>query len=73
MSTSEEHGSIRPFTVQIHEKELDDLRRRLASTRVPSREIVGDRKQGVQLAALQALLQYWATEYDLRRVEGRRI
>jgi len=64
-------GAVRPFTVQIHEKELDDLRRRLAATRAPSREIVGDRSQGVQLATVQGLLQYWATEYDLRRVESR--
>jgi Epoxide hydrolase N terminus len=62
---------IRPFTVEIPEEALDDLRRRLASTRWPSRELVGDRSQGVQLATMQALRQYWATEYDGRRVEFR--
>src|SRR3954451_8129307 len=62
---------IRPFTVQIPEEALDDLRRRLATTRWPSRELVGDRAQGVQLATMQALAQYWATEYDGRRVESR--
>ena len=65
------NGAIRPFTVQIPEEALDDLRRRLATTRWPSRELVGDRSQGVQLATMQALRQYWATEYDGRRVESR--
>ena len=62
---------IRPFTVQIPEEALDDLRHRLATTRWPSRELVGDRSQGVQLATMQALCQYWATEYEGRRVESR--
>jgi pimeloyl-ACP methyl ester carboxylesterase len=62
---------IRPFTVQIPKDALEDLRRRLTATRWPTREIVGDRSQGVQLATMQALLQYWATEYDERRVESR--
>ena len=64
-------GVIRPFTVEIPEEALDDLRRRLATTRWPSRELVGDRSQGVQLATMQALRQYWATEYEGRRVESR--
>ncbi|MEV4344769.1 epoxide hydrolase family protein [Actinoplanes sp. NPDC049596] len=62
---------IRPFTVQVSKDALDDLQRRLAATRWPTREIVGDRSQGVQLATLQALRQYWATEYDGGRVEAR--
>jgi pimeloyl-ACP methyl ester carboxylesterase len=62
---------IRPFTVQIREEALDDLRRRLAATRWPSAELVGDRSQGVQLATMQALCQYWASEYEGRRVESR--
>jgi pimeloyl-ACP methyl ester carboxylesterase len=62
---------IRPFTVEIPEEALDDLRRRLATTRWPSRELVGDRSQGVQQATMQALRQYWATEYEGRRVESR--
>ena len=68
MTTLEQQagGVIRPFTVQIRKDALDDLRRRLAATRWPSREIVGDRTQGVQLATMQALRQYWATEYDGR-------
>jgi pimeloyl-ACP methyl ester carboxylesterase len=73
MSTAdpETANAIRPFTVQIPKDALDDLRRRLASTRWPTREIVDDRSQGVQLAALRALHQYWATEYDGQRVEAR--
>jgi pimeloyl-ACP methyl ester carboxylesterase len=64
-------SDIRPFTVQVTDEALDDLRRRLATTRWPSKEIVGDRSQGVQLAAMQALHRYWGTEYDGRRVESR--
>ncbi len=73
MTTLEQQAgnAVRPFTVQIPEDALDDLRRRLASTRWPSRELVGDRSQGVQLATMRALHQYWATEYDGRRVESR--
>jgi pimeloyl-ACP methyl ester carboxylesterase len=73
MTTLEQQAGsvIRPFTVQISEEALDDLRRRLTTTRWPSRELVGDRSQGVQLATMQALRQYWATEYEGRRVESR--
>ena len=73
MTTLEEQAgkNIRPFTVRIREEALDDLRRRLATTRWPSSELVGDRVQGVQLALMQALHQYWTKEYDGRRVESR--
>jgi pimeloyl-ACP methyl ester carboxylesterase len=73
MSTLEQHAGsvVQPFTVQIGEEALEDLRRRLAATRWPSRELVGDRSQGVQLATMQALHRYWASEYDARRVESR--
>ena len=64
-------SGIRPFTVQIPKDALDDLRRRLAATRFSTREIVDDRSQGVQLATMQALRQYLATEYDGQRVESR--
>ncbi|TQS41160.1 epoxide hydrolase family protein [Cryptosporangium phraense] len=63
--------TISPFTVQIPDKALDDLRQRLAATRWPTRELVGDRSQGVQLAALHALTEYWATDYDGQRVASR--
>jgi pimeloyl-ACP methyl ester carboxylesterase len=61
--------AIRPFRVNIPEKELIELRRRIAATRWPSKELVGDRSQGVQLATIKALAQYWATDYDWRKVE----
>jgi pimeloyl-ACP methyl ester carboxylesterase len=64
------HG-IRPFTVAFRKAALDDLRHRLAATRWPSRELVGDRSQGVQLATIQALGRYWANGYDLSRVQSR--
>jgi hypothetical protein len=63
--------TIRPFRVDIPEETLDDLRRRIAATRWPSRELVADRSQGVQLATSQELARYWANDYDLRRVEAR--
>jgi pimeloyl-ACP methyl ester carboxylesterase len=64
-------SAIRPFHVQVPEEALTDLRRRLAATRWPSRELVTDRSQGVQLAAMQELARYWATEYDWRPCEAR--
>jgi pimeloyl-ACP methyl ester carboxylesterase len=63
--------TIRPFRVDLPDQDLDDLRRRIAATRWPSRELVADRSQGVQLATLQELARYWAADYDLRRVESR--
>jgi pimeloyl-ACP methyl ester carboxylesterase len=62
---------IRPFHVDIPEEKLDDLRERIGATRWPSKELVADRSQGVQLAALQALARYWLDEYDFGRVEAR--
>src|SRR5262245_41340267 len=70
MSTSVETG-IRPFHVKFREEQLDDLRRRIASCRWPSKELVADRSQGVQLRALQELARYWLDDYDFRRVESR--
>ena len=64
-------ASIRPFHVEVPESEFDDLRRRIRATRWPEKENVGDITQGVPLATMQALVQYWGTEYDLRRVETR--
>jgi len=62
---------IRQVHVEMSEEALEDLRRRLAATRWPSKELVDDRAQGVQLATIQALARYWATEYDWRRCERR--
>ena len=64
-------AEIRPFQVDVPDEMLDDLRRRIDSTRWPTRELVADRSQGVQLAATQALARYWTTEYDWRACEAR--
>ena len=61
---------IRPFQTRVSEAELEDLRRRIAATRWPTRELVPDRSQGVQLATIRALADYWANEYDFGRVEA---
>src|SRR5215210_8255712 len=60
-------SAIRPFTVHVPDEQLADLRRRLAATRFPTRELVPDREQGVQLATMQELARYWATDYDSAR------
>ncbi len=64
-------ATIRPFTFEATEAELEDLRARIATTRWPTRETVEDQSQGVQLATMQALARYWASEYDWRKVEAR--
>src|SRR5687767_998615 len=72
MSTTVGTGTeIRPFQLDVPEKQLDDLRRRIEATRWPSGELVDDRSQGVQLATMQALARYWTTEYDFGRLEAR--
>src|SRR2546428_12618161 len=63
--------AVRPFRVDMSEEAIADLRRRIAATRWPSRELVTDRSQGVQLATNQELARYWATDYDWRRCEAR--
>ena len=62
---------IQPFQVGMPDEAITDLRRRIAATRWPSKELVADRSQGVQLAAIQELARYWATEYDWRACEAR--
>jgi Epoxide hydrolase N terminus len=64
-------GTVQPFHTDVPEAAIVDLRRRVAATRWPSRELVADRSQGVQLATLQELARYWASDYDLRRVGAR--
>src|SRR6266496_3397280 len=71
MTETTEDPTIRPFQVSVPEDDLVDLRRRISSVRWPSRELVADRSQGVQLATVQELARYWATEYDWRRCEAR--
>ena len=62
--------AIRPFQVNVPESELTELRRRISATRWPERETVTDQSQGVQLATMQRLAQYWGKEYDWRRCEA---
>jgi pimeloyl-ACP methyl ester carboxylesterase len=64
------HPDFSPFSFTASDEVLDDLRRRIAAARWPHKELVTDRSQGVQLAALQALARYWATDYDWRKVEA---
>jgi pimeloyl-ACP methyl ester carboxylesterase len=63
--------AIRPFSINVPDEELVDLRRRINATKWPERETVTDASQGVQLATMQALARYWGTEYDWRKVEAR--
>ena len=62
---------IRSFQIEIPEEQIDDLRQRVAATRWPTKELVADRSQGVQLATLQELARYWTTEYDWRKCEAK--
>jgi pimeloyl-ACP methyl ester carboxylesterase len=64
-------SNIRPFQVNVPEAELVELRRRINATRWPERELVNDISQGVQLATMQKLARYWATDYDWRKVEAK--
>ena len=64
-------AAIRPFRFEASDADLIELRRRIAATRWPEKETVGDDTQGVQLATIQALARYWATDYDWRKVEAR--
>ena len=64
-------GAIRPINVNVPESELAELRRRVEATKWPERETVSDATQGVQLATVQALAKYWATEYDWRTIEAK--
>ena len=63
--------TIHPFEVHMPEEDLADLRRRIDAVRLPGKELVDDRSQGVQLATVQELARYWATEYDWRACEAR--
>jgi pimeloyl-ACP methyl ester carboxylesterase len=70
-TTAETATEVRPFQVEIPQEQIDELRRRLAATRWPSKELVEDRSQGVQQATTRALADFWANEYDFGRVEAR--
>jgi pimeloyl-ACP methyl ester carboxylesterase len=69
-ATAAEDGSIRPFRFSTPEDDLVDLRRRIQATRWPDKETVSDRSQGVQLAKLRRLVEYWGALYDWRKVEA---
>jgi pimeloyl-ACP methyl ester carboxylesterase len=71
MATIDTATEVRPFQVEIPDEQIDDLRRRIAATRWPSKELVEDRSQGVQLATMQALADYWTKEYDWRKAEAK--
>ena len=70
-STNTTTTDIRPFRVDFPEEDLNELRRHIAATRWPSRELVTDRSQGVQLETIQELARYWTSDYDMRRCETR--
>src|SRR5918999_1645043 len=69
--TTAEANAVRPFRVNVSDDAVADLRRRLQATRWPTKELVKDRSQGVQLATLKELTRYWATEYDWRNAEAK--
>ena len=72
MSTTIETATeIRPFHIEIPAEQIEDLRRRIEATRWPTKELVEDRSQGVQLEAMQELARYWVTDYNFGRVEQR--
>jgi len=68
-SATQMGGEVREFRAEIPASDIDDLRQRIAATRWPTKELVSDRAQGVQLATLQALGKYWTTGYDFSRIE----
>ena len=64
-------GVIRPFSIEVPQADLDELRRRITATRWPSKELVDDRSQGVRLATMKALSSYWTMDHDWRACEER--
>ena len=72
MSTAAETATgVRPFQVDVPQEKLDELRRRIDAARLPSKELVDDRSQGVQLATIQELARYWKSDYDWRKAEAK--
>ncbi len=70
-STVETATEIRPFHVDIPKEDLAELHRRIGASRLPSKELVTDRSQGVQLATIRELARYWENDYDWRKAEAR--
>jgi hypothetical protein len=69
-SAAGDTDAIRPFHIHVSEEALVDLRQRIADTRWPDKETVNDQSQGVQLAKIKDLVQYWGTGYDWRKAEA---
>jgi pimeloyl-ACP methyl ester carboxylesterase len=65
------NDSIRAFHINVPDEQLVELRKRLATTRWPDKETVNDESQGIRLAETQALVYYWGTDYDWRKVEAK--
>lgn len=61
---------VRPFTISIPDAEIDDLKQRLARTRWPDPETVGDWSQGARVDNVRSLVEYWERGYDWRRFES---
>ena len=70
-AAGETRDAIRPFRIEISDEALADLRNRLAATRLPEQETVSDNSQGVRLATVQKLVNYWANKYDWRKIEAK--
>jgi pimeloyl-ACP methyl ester carboxylesterase len=70
-TTADVATQVRPFTLEVGQDKLDDLRRRIQATQWPEQETVPDQSQGVPLRAMQDLARYWATDYDWHRCEER--
>jgi pimeloyl-ACP methyl ester carboxylesterase len=71
VTSKESKTAVRLFSINFSEAELTDLQRRIAQTRWPSKEIVSDQSQGVQLKTMQELVSYWVTDYDWRTCESK--
>jgi pimeloyl-ACP methyl ester carboxylesterase len=71
IAQSTDPTAIRPFHINMPQAAIVDLRRRIAATQWPEKETVADQSQGVQLATMQKLARYWATDYDWRKVEAK--
>ena len=66
-----DNTAVHPFHFEASQADLTDLRKRIGATKWPEPEQVSDASQGVQLATMQKLAQYWATQHDWRKCEAR--